>query len=135
MGHAAHRGQALRRESASTTASSYNGTYIKNLRLWWKFRDFGQFGTFFKIRDFGSRTMPWRRIMPYTIRRWSDYDIAKLKSMAQKYPTAAIAAQLGRSTAATIVKAHELNLSLRVRPEKRTTKVDPGPSGIELPSD
>ena len=73
--------------------------------------------------------------MPYTIRRWSDDDIAKLKSMAQKYPAAAIAAQLDRSTAATIVKAHELNLSLRVRPEKRTTKIEPSPSGIELPSD
>jgi hypothetical protein len=55
--------------------------------------------------------------MPYTIRRWSDYDIAKLKSMAQKYPTAAIAAQLGRSPAATIVKAHELNLSLESAPK------------------
>jgi hypothetical protein len=73
--------------------------------------------------------------MPYTIRRWSGDDIAKLKSLAHKYPTAAIAAQLGRSTAATIVKAHELKLSLRVRPEKRTTKIHPGPSGIELPSD
>jgi hypothetical protein len=73
--------------------------------------------------------------MPYAIRRWSNEDIAKLKSMAQKYPTAAIATQLGRSTAATIVKAHELKLSLRVRSETRPTKIDPGPSGIELPSD
>jgi hypothetical protein len=68
--------------------------------------------------------------MPYTIPRWSDDDIAKLKSLAQKYPTAAIAAQLGRSTAATVVKAHELKLSLRVRPEKRTTTMDPGPPGM-----
>jgi hypothetical protein len=83
----------------------------------------------------GNSRVPWRSIMPYTIRHWSDDDIAKLKSMALKYPTAAIAAQLGRSTAATIVKAHELNLSLRVRPKKRATKLDPGPSGIELPSD
>ena len=50
--------------------------------------------------------------MPHTTHRWSDEDVAKLKSMAQKYSTAAIAAQLGRSTAATIVKAHELKLSL-----------------------
>jgi hypothetical protein len=71
----------------------------------------------------------------HALRRWSDDDIAKLKSMAQKYPTVAIAAQLGRSTAATIVKAHELNLSLRVRPEKRTTKIDPSQSGIQPPSD
>jgi hypothetical protein len=73
--------------------------------------------------------------MPYTVRRWSNEDVAQLKSMAQKYPTAAIAAQLGRSTSATIVKAHELKLSLRVRAEKPATKNDPGPSGIELPSD
>jgi hypothetical protein len=53
--------------------------------------------------------------MPYTVHRWSNEDVVKLKSMPQKYPTAAIAAQLGRSTAATIVKAHELKLSLRVR--------------------
>jgi hypothetical protein len=71
--------------------------------------------------------------MPYTIPRWSEEDIAKLKSMAQKYPTAEIAAQLGRSTAATIVKAHELKLSLRVRPEKRGLVSEPDPSGISLP--
>jgi hypothetical protein len=57
--------------------------------------------------------------MRRNIRRWSDEDITKLKSMAQKYPTAAIAAQLGRSAAATLLKAHELKLSLRVRPEER----------------
>ena len=73
--------------------------------------------------------------MPHTTHRWSDEDVAKLKSMARKYSTAAIAAQLGRSTAATIVKAHELKLSLRVRPEKRTMKIDTGPSRMELPPD
>jgi hypothetical protein len=57
--------------------------------------------------------------MPYTIRRWNTDDIAKLKSMAQRQPVAAIAAQLGRSTGATVVMAHKLKLSLRVRPEKR----------------
>jgi hypothetical protein len=57
--------------------------------------------------------------MRRNIRRWSDEDITKLKSMAQKYPTAAIAAQLGRSAAATLLKAHELKLWLRVRPEER----------------
>ena len=73
--------------------------------------------------------------MSGNVRRWSNEEVAKLKSMAQKYPTAAIAAQLGRSTAATIVKAHELKLSLRVRPDQRTMKPDPGPSGMELPAD
>jgi hypothetical protein len=70
--------------------------------------------------------------MPYAVRRWSNEDIAKLKSMAQKYPAAAIAAQLGRSAAATIVKAHELKLSLRVRAKDREPLTEPGPSGMEL---
>jgi hypothetical protein len=66
--------------------------------------------------------------MPYTIRRWNTDDIAKLKSMAQRQPVAAIAAQLGRSTGATVVMAHKLKLSLRVRPEKRGWVPEPGPS-------
>jgi hypothetical protein len=32
--------------------------------------------------------------MPYTVRRWSDEEVTKLKTMAQEHPTAAIAAQL-----------------------------------------
>jgi hypothetical protein len=71
----------------------------------------------------------------HVVRRWSDKEVAKLKSMAQKFPATAIAAQLSRSTAATILKAHELKLSLRVRREAPTMDVDPGPSGLDLPSD
>ena len=63
-------------------------------------------------------------------RRWSEDDVAKLKSMAQKQSAAAIAAQLGRSAAATIVKAHELKLSLRVRPEKRSN--EPNPPSVDV---
>ena len=48
---------------------------------------------------------------------WTADDIAKLKDMAQKHPTAAIAAELGRTSAAVSVKANELNLSLRIRPQ------------------
>ena len=59
--------------------------------------------------------------MPRNVRRWSNEDVTKLKSMAQKFPTAAIAAHLGRSAAATLLKAHELKLSLRVRPEEQKT--------------
>jgi hypothetical protein len=70
--------------------------------------------------------------MPYTIRRWNTDDIAKLKSMAQRQPVAAIAAQLGRSTGATVVMAHELKLSLRV-PPKNEGGFEPGPSGMKLP--
>jgi hypothetical protein len=49
-----------------------------------------------------------------TFRRWTADEIAKLKNMAQKQRAEEIAAQLGRSAAATAVKAHELKLSLRV---------------------
>ena len=49
-----------------------------------------------------------------TFRRWTADDIAKLKNMAQKQRPADIAAQLGRSVSATAVKAHQLNVSLRV---------------------
>ena len=57
--------------------------------------------------------------MPYTFRRWSEEDIAKLKSMAQNYPTATIAAELGRSVPATVFKAHGLKVSLKVVRLKR----------------
>ena len=49
-----------------------------------------------------------------TFRRWTADDIAKLKNMAQKEPSAKIAAQLGRSIGATAVKAHQLGISLKV---------------------
>ena len=47
-------------------------------------------------------------------RQWSADDIAKLKGMAQKYPTTQIAAQLGRGPSAVTYKAHQLKISLRV---------------------
>jgi hypothetical protein len=48
-------------------------------------------------------------------RPWSEEDIAKLRSMARRYPTQRIAAELGRGVSATRVKAHHLRLSLNVR--------------------
>jgi hypothetical protein len=57
-----------------------------------------------------------------TFRRWTADDIAKLKNMAQKQRPADIAAQLGRSVSATAVKAHQLNVSLRV-PRQRDSEV------------
>ena len=47
-------------------------------------------------------------------RRWSEDEIAKLRGMAQKFPSAQIASELGRGVAAVAVKAHELKLSLRM---------------------
>ena len=52
------------------------------------------------------------------MKRWTPDEISKLKSMAQKYPAAKIAEELGRGLSATVVKAHELKLSLRVRKAK-----------------
>jgi hypothetical protein len=49
-----------------------------------------------------------------TFRRWTADDIAKLKNLAQKKPSANVAAQLGRSVGATAVKAHQLGISLKV---------------------
>jgi hypothetical protein len=49
-----------------------------------------------------------------TFRRWTADDIAKLKNMAQKAPSANRAAQLGRSVGAIAVKAHQLGISLKV---------------------
>jgi hypothetical protein len=70
----------------------------------------------------------FRRLEGLMPRNWTDDDVAKLKRMAQKFPTAKIAADLGRSIGATIVKAHELKLSLRVNPDEDSTG-DPDPDG------
>ena len=49
-----------------------------------------------------------------TFRRWTADDIAKLKNLAQREPSAKVAEQLGHSVGATAVKAHELGISLKV---------------------
>jgi hypothetical protein len=59
--------------------------------------------------------------------RWSEDEIAKLKGWAGKRRVADIAADLGRPKSATIVKAHMLKLSLRVK-----SSIDPGPAGMTL---
>lgn len=61
---------------------------------------------------------------------WTDDDVARLKAMAQKFPTAKIARDLGRSIGATIVKAHQLKLSLRIKPAKNSA-CDSGPGGSD----
>ena len=65
-------------------------------------------------------------------RDWTDDDVTRLKAMARKFPTAKIAADLGRSIGAVIVKAYELKLSLRVK-RGETRARDPGPAGINPP--
>jgi len=57
-------------------------------------------------------------------RGWTEYDISKLKSLASKLPVRDIAAELGRSPGATVLKAHQLRLSLRCpRAEQRAGEV------------
>jgi hypothetical protein len=68
-------------------------------------------------------------------RKWSKEDIAKLDSMARRYPTAQIAAVLGRSISSTVMKAHERRISLRLnhkRESRLNSGLDPGPSGMDL---
>jgi hypothetical protein len=56
---------------------------------------------------------------------WTPEDISKLKSMAGKMPAAKIAFELGRGFSATVVKAHELRVSLRYDGAP-SSAVDPG---------
>ena len=65
-------------------------------------------------------------------RRWSADDLAKLQSMARKYPAAQIAAELGRGLSATITKAHELRISLRMKRNQEgvSPSADTGAAGF-----
>ena len=63
-----------------------------------------------------------------TRRRWSEIDVAKLRSLATQKPAAQIAAELGRGLPATVMKAHELRISLRLKPKSGSRKLaDLGP--------
>jgi hypothetical protein len=42
-------------------------------------------------------------------RRWTDEEVAKLLSMAEKYPSAQIASEIGRPIASVRTKARELS--------------------------
>ena len=68
-------------------------------------------------------------------RRWSDDDMAKLQSMAGKYPAKDIAAELGRAGSALKAKAHQLRISLRMKRHREggTGSLDPGVAGFDLP--
>jgi hypothetical protein len=59
-------------------------------------------------------------------RRWTDEEVAKLLSMAEKYPSAQIASEIGRPIASVRTKARELSISLRTDRRQRQT-IDPEP--------
>ena len=69
-------------------------------------------------------------------RPWSADDLTKLRSMAGKYPTPRIAAELGRGISALRVKAHELRISLRIKLDRegKSTSPEPGAAGFNLPT-
>jgi hypothetical protein len=50
-------------------------------------------------------------------KRWTIEDVERLRRLARTMPTAKIAAELGRGISATIMKAHELRISLRLKPK------------------
>ena len=53
--------------------------------------------------------------MPDSRRAWTEDDVAKLETMAGKIPLRQIAAELGRTVAATVVQASKLGISLRTQ--------------------
>jgi uncharacterized iron-regulated protein len=63
-------------------------------------------------------------------RPWTWDEVEKLLNMAQKYPTAQIAAEIGRPIHSVRTKAHELKISLRLDRDQRqdlfTTAPPPG---------
>jgi hypothetical protein len=71
-------------------------------------------GLFVAIGTF-SKFSHFRVLEEKPMKRWTPEEISKLKSMAQKYPAAKVAEELGRGISATMVKAHELKLSMRYK--------------------
>ena len=59
-------------------------------------------------------------------RPWTDEEVTKLMGMAQKYPPAQIASEIGRALASVRTKAYELAISLRMDRRQQQT-IDPGP--------
>ena len=73
--------------------------------------------------------------MPYSDTKcWTAEEVCRLKKLAQTHPTAEIAAQVGRSFAATVLKAQELKISLWLCQninDQNSLSADPGPAGFE----
>ena len=60
-------------------------------------------------------------------KRWTEAEVAKLKSLAGNYPVEEIAKEVGRGIPATVMKAHELQVSLRMKRKhgSREGTIDP----------
>jgi hypothetical protein len=61
-------------------------------------------------------------VMTQMRRAWTDEEVTKLKSMAQKYPPAQIASEIGRALASVRTKAYELHISLRIDRDQQQTR-------------
>jgi hypothetical protein len=68
-------------------------------------------------------------------KRWTEAEVAKLKGMAGNYPVKEIAQEIGRGTSATVMKAHDLRVSLRMQPKpesRHDVGIESGPAGMDL---
>jgi hypothetical protein len=64
-------------------------------------------------------------------RHWTDEEIVKLMNMAQKYPPAQIASEIGRALPSVHTKARQLDISLRMD-RRHPQTIDPGDdSGLD----
>ena len=63
-------------------------------------------------------------------RPWTAEDVLTLQAMARKYPPEQIAAELGRGVTATVVKAYDLRIPLKIKTSE--LGLDPGPAGMDL---
>jgi len=67
------------------------------------------------------------------IKRWTDAEVDKLKSMAGKHSVLQIAQELARPRGSVSTKAHELKMSLAFhRHRSKPVNLDPGPAGMDL---
>jgi hypothetical protein len=72
------------------------------------------------------------------MRSSSERDIAKLRALASKIPSAEIAAKLEQSLQTPAVAAHHPKSPLKVKPEDswgKDSNLDPGPSGFAWPNE
>jgi hypothetical protein len=60
---------------------------------------------------------------------WTAEDVLTLQAMARKYPPEQIAAELGRGVTATMVKAYELRIPLKIKSPELSP--EPGPAGMD----
>jgi hypothetical protein len=66
-------------------------------------------------------------------RRWTEFELVKLRALAKSLPAHRIAASMGRTPAAVAAKACQLKLPLRTTSENLDRCSEPGPAGFSWP--